>query len=512
MSSSLNNLVTDLKQGGMDKFKYVNQEFGQFAELLTRNGIYPYSYMNKWSKFDVSTTKLERKHLRNDLTGDEISDKDFKSYKTVRKRLKIKTLGEYHDLYLKSDVLLLADVFENFRKTCLEYYKLDPCHYFSAPGLAWDACLKMTNISLELISDIDKYLFIEKGLRGGVSIIKHRKATANNKNMKSYDEKKSSKHIAYFDANNLYGWAMVQSMPFGGFKWIESEDFKLENVETNSKKGHILEVDLEYPKELHDVHNEYPYCPEHVAVKSEMLSEYCKLVGDKNSVKCGKLTKLIPTLHNKEKYIVHERNLKKAVDAGLVLKKIHRVLEFEQKPWMKEYIDFNTEKRKLAKNDFEKNFFKLMNNSVFGKTMENLRKRMNFKLICDENKLGKYISKPTFLNGVIFNENLVSVNYVQEKLKLNKPIYVGFSILDISKTLMYDFHYNFIKNKYRDRSRLKNTDTDSLCYELETKNMYRDMYYNKEFFDLSDVQGEYNDNKTRKLLENLNQNTLTVIL
>ena len=401
-----------------------------------------------------------------------------------------------------SDVLLLVDVSENFRKTCLEYYKLDPCHYYTAPGLAWDACLKMTNINLELIfeGDIDKYLFIEKGLRGGVSIITHRKATANNKNMKSYDDKKSSKHIAYLDANFLYGWAMSQNLPYGGFNWIEPEDFKLENVRNNSKKGHILEVDLEYPKELHDLHNEYPYCAEQIVVKSEMLSEYSKTVGYKHGVKCGDTTKLIPTLYNKEKYIIHERNLKQAIDAGLILKKIHRVLEFKQKPWMKKYIDFNTEKRKIAKNDFEKNFFKLMNNSVFGKTMENVRKRMNVKLICDKNKFEKYVSKPTFINGVIFNENLVGVHNKQEKIKLCKPIYVGFSILDISKTLMYDFHYGFIKNKYEDKAKLLFTDTDSLCYEIQTKNIYKDMYDNKEMFDLSDVLGEFNDNTNKKVI------------
>src|SRR5207244_9755364 len=146
---------------------------------------------------------------------------------------------------------------------------------------------------------------------------------------------------------------------------------------------------------------------------------------------------------------------------------------------MKEYIDL-----KLAKNDFEKNFFKLMNNSVFGKTMENVRKRKNFKLICDKTKFEKYVAKPTFLNGVIFNENLVGVHYVQEKLKLNKPIYVGFCILDILKTLMYDFHYNFIKNKYVDIARLLFSDKESLCYEIETKNIYKDMYDNKEMFKL----------------------------
>jgi hypothetical protein len=257
---------------------------------------------------------------------------------------------------------------------------------------------------------------------------------------------------------------MVQSLPYGGFKWINPEDFKLENVNEKSEIGHILEVDLEYPKELHDLHNDYPYCPEQIVVKPEMLSDYCKTFANQHGVKCGNMTKLIPTLYNKEKYIIHERNLKQAIDAGLILKKIHRVLEFKQKPWMKEYIDFNTEKRKLAKNEFEKNFFKLMNNSVFGKTMDNLRKRMNIKLNSDKTKFQKYVSKPTFINGVIFNENLVGVHYVQEKLKLNKPIYVGFSILDISKTQMYDFHYGFIKNYYGDKEKLLFTDTDSLCY------------------------------------------------
>ena len=268
----------------------------------------------------------------------------------------------------------------------------------------------------------------------------------------------------------------------------------------DSEIGHILEVDLEYPKELHDLHNEYPYCPEHLKITADMLSDYSKNVASQNSMKCGDSNKLAATLKNKEKYVIHERNLKQAVDAGLVLTKIHRVLEFRQKPWMATYIDFNTEKRKQAKNDFEKDFFKLMNNSVFGKTMENLRKRRNIKLISDCKMFKKYVAKPSFLNGVIFNDDLVAVEYVKEKLKLNKPIYVGFSILDLSKTLMYDFHYGFIKNKYGDKAKLLFTDTDSLCYEIQTEDFYKDMYQHKELFDLSDMKGEFNDNTNKKVI------------
>jgi len=245
MGSSLDQLVKNLKGEGKNKFRHLEKEFGIHFELLTRKGIYPYSFMDNWDKFNVPTEDLEKKHFTNDLTGDEITDEDFQFYHTIRSTFNIKTLGEYHDLYLKTDVLLLAGVFENFRKTCLDYYGLDPCHYFSSPGLAWDSCLKMTEIELELISDVDMYNFIEKGLRGGVSIITHRKAVANNKYMKKYNKNKPSTYIAYLDANNLYGWAMKQYLPYGGFKWINPEEFHLENVKNDSEIGHILEVDLE---------------------------------------------------------------------------------------------------------------------------------------------------------------------------------------------------------------------------------------------------------------------------
>jgi hypothetical protein len=190
------------------------------------------------------------------------------------------------------------------------------------------------------------------------------------------------------------------------------------------------------------------------------------------------------------------------MDAGLKVTKVHRVLQFKQKPWMKEYIDFNTEKRKLAENEFEKTFYKTMNNSVYGKTMENLRKRQDIKLFTESNEhlLNKYISKPGFINNKIFNEDLVAIHMIKEELLLNKPIYVGFCILELSKWLMYDFHYGFIKPKYGSDAKLLFTDTDSLCYEIKTKDFYKDMIDNKEFFDLSDMPKEFQDNTNKKVI------------
>ena len=501
MASSLNQLVIDLKQSGLDKFKNVSREFGsdvELTELMTRKGIYPYSFMDGYDKFDIDPFTLTKSDFRNDLTGEDISDCDYEFYEEICKKFDIKTLGEYHDLYLKSDVLLLSDVFESFRETCFQYYKLDPAHYYSAPGLSWNACLKMTGIELELISDVDMYLMIERGLRGGMSVISHRKAEANNKYMTSYDPEKPSKYITYLDANSLYSWSMIQYLPYSGFKWIDPENFSLDIVRGDSDIGHILEVDLSYPKELHDAHNEYPYCCEHTTLRDDLLSPYAKHIAEKHELTIGKSSKLISSLTDKTRYIIHEMNLKQAVDAGLILTKIHRVIEFKQKPWMKDFIDFNINKRKESKNEFEKGFFKIMCNATYGRTLMNLRKRQNISLINDATKLNDCVKKPDFISSKIFNENLVAVHNIKQKLYLNQPIYVGFSILDLSKYHMYNFHYGFIKSIYGSDSKLLFTDTDSLCYEITAEDFYRDMFDNKEQFDLSDMKLEQFQNLENK--------------
>ena len=367
MSSSLDNLVKHLPD---EAFKYTKQEFKkeQF-NLMKQKGVYPYDHMDSFEKFN-KTELPTKEQFYSILNNEHISDEQYKHAQNVWDTFKLQSIGQYHDLYLKSDVLLLADVFENFRKTCIQYYKLDPCHYFTSPGLSWDAMLKMTNIKLELMTDINMFQFIEKGMRGGISYIANRYGKANNKYMKEYDEKAPSKYIMYLDANNLYGWAMSQYLPTGGFKWLspkQIEKINLGKYTDDSKKGLILEVDLEYPKELHYLHNGYPLGPEKVKVTEDMLSDYCKKIANKFNISTGLVHKLIPTLCDKEKYVLHYRNLQLYLDLGLKLKKVHRVLKFNQSPWLKQYIEFNTQKRTNAKNSFEKDFFKLMNNSVFEK-------------------------------------------------------------------------------------------------------------------------------------------------
>ena len=272
MSSSLDKLVSNLPK---DDLIYTSKVFkGKRLNLMSQKGVYPYNFMDSFEKFNQ--TELPTKDQFYSILNDQhITDDEYDHAKKVWKTFKIKTMGEYHNLYLGSNILLLTDVFENFRKTCMQYYKLDPCHYFTSQGLSWDAMLKMTNIKLELMTDIDMFQFIEKGMCGGVSYIANRYGNANNKYMKQYDEKAPSKYIMYLDANNLYGWAMSQYLPTGNFKWMSDKEIKridLGKYKANGKKGLILEVDLEYPQELHDMHNNYPVCPEKVKVSKNMLS------------------------------------------------------------------------------------------------------------------------------------------------------------------------------------------------------------------------------------------------
>ena len=243
-------------------------------ELITKKGVYPYDYMDDFNKFKEEGL-LSIENFYSKLTDEDISDEDYNHAENVWEEFKCKTMGDYHDLYLKSDVLILADVFENFRKTGKEYYNLDPAHHFSCPGFTWDAMLKMTGINLKLITDIDMYLMVEKGLRDGVSYIANRYSNPNNKYLSDYDKNKDSSYLMYLDANAFYACAMSQPLPTGRFKWLNEDkwDDIFKNIEGI---GYFIECDLEYQKELHILHNDYPLAPEKVIIQDDWLSPFCK--------------------------------------------------------------------------------------------------------------------------------------------------------------------------------------------------------------------------------------------
>ncbi|XP_065650901.1 uncharacterized protein LOC136079114 [Hydra vulgaris] len=428
---------------------------GKQLDLLLRKGVYLYDWVDSVDKFNE--TQLPPKELFfSKLNNEDISDDDYSHAQTVWNEFHCKTFKDYHDLYNVSDVLLLTDVFKNFIDVCMNCYKLDPAWYYTSPGLAWDAALKKTKVKLELLSDYDMILIIKKGTRGGISMISNRLGTSNNKYMgDEYDKSKESTFIQYLDAYNLCGWAVSNPLPKHGFKWMDENE-----IENWKPFPCILEVDLDYPEHLHDDHNDYPLAPERVKV--------------------NKVEKLIPNLNHKKNYVIHYENLKLYERLGLRITKIHRGVMFEERTWLSQYIELNTYLRTKAKNDSEKEFVKLMNNSVFGKTMKNIQKRVDVRLITNRDEAVKLASRPNYKSRTIFDENLIAIHMKRTKLMYNKPIYLEMCLLDLSKTLMYEFYYDYIKNKYADRGKLLFTDTDSLAYEIKTEDFYDDIKYDVE--------------------------------
>ena len=229
------------------------------------------------------TSLPNKESFYSNLNIENIDDIDYRHGNNVFKRFKLKNLGEYHDLYVQSDTLLLADVFENFRNMCIEVYELDPAHFLSLP--AWQACLKKTSVKLELLTDYDMLLMEEEGIRGGICHAIHRYAKANNKYMKNYGKNEESLYIRYLDANNLYGWAMSQKLPKNGFKWIEDvtkiDEKFIKNYDENNDKENNIEVVVKYPRKLQDLHSDLPFLLKRMKIdKCKKL--VCNLLNKKN--------------------------------------------------------------------------------------------------------------------------------------------------------------------------------------------------------------------------------------
>ena len=298
-------------------------------------------------------------------------------------------------------------------------------------------------------------LIVEKRIRGGICPSIHRYAKSN-KYMKNYDKDMES-HLEYLDANNLYGLIMSQKRRVNGFELVEelsqlNEDF-ITNYDEDSNKGYFLEVDVEYPKHLFNLHSDLPFLP-----------------GRKKIEKCNKLVR---NIYDKENYVIQIRTLKQALNHGLILKKVHKVIQFNKKTWLKPYIDMNTKLRTESKSDLEKYFFKLMNNAVFGKTMENVRKHSDIKIVTTDKRRNQLASEPNYPTTKYFSENLMAIEMKKIKVKMNKPIYLGMSMLGISKALMYEFWYDYVKLNYQDKVKLCYMDTDSFVIHIITEDFYK---------------------------------------
>ena len=432
MQDSSSNLVDNLSELKINKidndvlikrfyntYQLSDNDINKF-ELLLRKGVYPYEYMDSWKRFN-ETELLSKDKFYSTLNLEDISDDDYAHAVNVWNTFNISNLGEYHDLHVKLDTALLADVFENFRDKHIEIDKLDPAHFLTTPGLSLEACLKKIGVKLELLTDENMFLTYEEGIRGGICNKVHSYVEAN-KYMKNYDKNKKSSFLMYVDANNLYGWAMSKKLPVDGFKRVDdlsmfNEDF-IKSYDEKGDVGYLLVVAIEYPKTLRILHSDLPFLPDRMKV---------------NEVK-----KLVCNVTDKENYSIHIVALKQALNHGLKLIRVHSNISFRQEAWLKPYIDLNAELRKNASNEFEKDFYELKINSIYGKTVQNDRKHRDIKLVPTEYKSNKLASEPNYHSTKCISKHLLVMEMKKTEVKINKPIYLGQAVLDLSKTLIID--------------------------------------------------------------------------
>lgn len=459
------------------------------CDLLLRKGVFPYSYLDSFEK--LKDTSLPPKHcFYNILTNSHISDEDYEHAQLVYATFCCKNFGNYLELYQQTDTLLLAEVFTSFRKMSVDCYGLDPVHFLTAAQLTWNAGLKYTRVELELLTNVNDYIWLESGMRGGISFLGTRYASANSPYIpETYDSNKPQNHILALDANNLYGYVMSQKLPIGNFSWLtpdEVTNFNLLEYDENSDVGFILEVDLFCPPSLHHKFNDLPLAAEHLSITYEMLSEYSKKICDKLNLKHTLPSKkLTPNFHPKKNYITHYLNLKFYVEAGMIVTKIHKIFAFHQSNWLEPYITFNNTKRLEATNNFDKTFYKLLNNAFYGRLMLNQRKKVNVVGSLNLEDCKKNLASPLLEYFEPINETLTLFKMKQKNLMLDKPIYAGFSILELSKLHMYQLYYSHLKAFYNENIELLYMDTDSLYLNVTSNNIYQEL--TTQFADILDL-------------------------
>ena len=425
----MDSLVKNLDE---DDFKILKKIFSDKWQYLIKKLAYPYEYFNSIDDYQKPVHNLKKGDFFTKLKNKCLYDEEIQLTKEIFEIFNIKNGEELTELYLKSDVILLADVFEKFIKISVEEYGINPLYCVSLPRYTWQCGMKYTDINLQTLQDKDMILLSENNIRGGISSVMGDRYVRSDKNKK----------ILYIDANNLYGWAMSESLPFDEIKF--EKDICLNdilNAPDDSDIGYFIEVDLKYPDNIKQKTKNFPFAPENKKINPDSFNDYMKKIKPDNYTATKKL---ICDRSDKKNYLIHYRMLKFYTRHGMIINKVHNIISFKQSKWLEKYINFNTQKRNMSKNDFEKDFYKLLNNAFYGKTMENVRNRLKIKFIKkdDQREILKQQSKLSF-NGIHKSyENYDSYTFKQNEVFMDKPIYLGFSVLELSKLHMYELYYD----------------------------------------------------------------------
>ena len=480
----------------MDDFKILKKEFPDKWQYLNKKLAYPYEYFNSIDDYKKPVDNLKKEYFFNKLKNDYPDDDEIERTKGIIRLFNIKELT---NLYCKSDLILLPDVFEKFVKVSTEEYKINPLYCVSLPGYTYQCALKNTDIKMQTLQDKDLILLIENNIRGGISSV------MGDRYVKSDENKK----ISDIDATNLYGHSMSQMLPYDEIEiWHGHTDLYMNwleeiiNTPDDSDIGSFLEVDLKYPDNIKEKTKSFPFCPENKKINPNKYNDYMNKIKPKNYTKSKKL---VCDWTDKKKYLIHYRMLKFYVRHGMVVEKIHEIVSFKQSKWLESYISFNTQKQNKAKNDFEKDFFKLLVNAAFGKFLENVRNRLELELMKkdDIKDIIKQQSKLTF-NGIQKSyENYYSYTYKKNEVVMDKAIYVGFAILELSKIHIYETYYDTLQPYFgQENLQLHYIDTDGMILSMKTENIIKDLKNLEDIFDFSnlDENHDFFSNKNKKLV------------
>lgn len=472
MQASLDTLV---KETGKENLLATKKYFGKKFDLMCSKSAFPYEYCTSWARLEENELPIREKFYSS-LTGTTVSESDYQRACKIFNVMGCSTLNDYMREYLFLDTLLLHDCMEAFKKLSIATDGLDPGWYHTMAALSWDSMLKTTGVNLELLMSEDQLEFFENALRGGLAQVSGRYSKANNRYMNEYDSSKDEIFILYTDINNEYGWSMRQPLPTGGFEWVpEPDKFDFIN-ENTSDFGYFLEVDLSIKNyNLHDKFKDLPLAP------------------TREKPPGSNTKKLLATLFPKTKYPIHIETLRLYHSLGMNVEKIHRVLKFRHSPWMVPYIDMNTTMRANATSKYAQNYFKTKNNVIWGKACENVKKRRNMMLVrAWEGKCGarKLICRPEFKRMTIFTENLACMELKKKKILYDRPIYLGSTVLDLAKNLLYTYLYVHIKSRFEGAVSMLYTDTDSLILEFTNVNPYEFIKENPDLFDTANFSSD----------------------
>lgn len=488
LPSSLDKLVSDLTASN-HPFPLLDQhpffaKFPHLKHLLIRKGVYPYEWASSVNKLINQKTFPPISCFYSTLSKSIISQEDYLHGMKVFEAFQCANMLDYCHLYCRLDTILLAEAVLDFRKMVLKEFALDCTRYISTPQLAFDCLLTTFKEPVQMMHDPEMIMMVTQNIKGGVSFVNERHVdlkdymkTSNNENV----EDKIQDQLLYIDANNLYSVAQRLPMPFSSYEWMEKEELNdfctnLLQISENAETGYIVEVDLEYPQHLFEQHKALPLLPYHRTMTFNDVSPFSKdsllTLRKRSEALRYKSTKLVTDMTDKDKYVVHYRNLQTYVKLGIKIKKIWRGFKFKQKRYLKPFIDLCTQKRIAAETVNQKNHFKLFMNSSFGKHLQDNRKHMISKIVQKYPKFAKHYNSPLYKGHRILSENVIAVYLRPGKVALNRLYAVGFTILELSKNHMYTSYYDFIQPVLgKQNVSVVLTDTDSLV--LHTKNFSR---------------------------------------